>query len=260
VYIAQAARITGVSSSLIRTWESEGLVSPMRTESGYRVFSPGDIEQLRRIRDLIHRDGLNAAGVRRVLSSSGDGNGGGSIRPIPPVGGRIREYRRRQGLSLRAVAERAGVSPSAISAVERGHSTPTVGSLHRLARAFDTTVPSLLGTAEPHRRLVVRKDDRPVLFETPGVIMENLYDVDTVLQSMLISVDPGAGNGESYAHDGEEFLYVVEGRLELTLDEIDLYQLGAGDALTFASTRPHRWVNPGTVRSVIVWVNTPPTF
>lgn len=99
-----------------------------------------------------------------------------------------------------------------------------------------------------------------MLFETPGVIMQNLYDIHTVLQSMLITVDPGAGNLDSYAHEGEEFLYLIDGQLDLTLDEIDTYRLRAGDAMTFASTRPHRWVNPGTVKTTIVWVNTPPTF
>jgi DNA-binding transcriptional MerR regulator/quercetin dioxygenase-like cupin family protein len=260
VYIAQAARIVGVSSSLVRAWENEGLVSPARTESGYRVFAPNDIERLRQIRDLMRRDGLNAAGVRRVFSNSGDGNGNGPTRPAPTAGERIRAFRRRKGLSLRAVAGLTGLSPSAISAVERGHSAPTVGSLQRLAHAFDTTVPSLLGTAEPHRRFGVRANQRPMLFETPGVIMENLYDMDTVLQSMLITVEPGAGNLDSYSHEGEEFLYLIDGQLDLTLDEIDTYRLCAGDAITFASTRPHRWANPGAAKTTIVWINTPPTF
>jgi DNA-binding transcriptional MerR regulator/mannose-6-phosphate isomerase-like protein (cupin superfamily) len=260
VYITQAARIAGVSPSLVRAWENEGLVSPARTDSGYRVFSPHDLERLRQIRDLMRRDGLNAAGVRRALSNAGSANGNRPTRSVPSVGERIRAFRRRQGLSLRAVASVTGISPSAISAVERGHSTPTVGSLQRLAHAFGTTVPSLLGTPEPHRRLVVRASERPMLFEAPGVIMENLFDVDTILQSMLITVDPGAGNRDSYAHEGEEFLFVIVGQLDLTLDEIDTYRLHAGDALTFASTRPHRWANPGAVKTVIVWVNTPPTF
>ena len=143
VYITQAARIVGVSPSLVRSWENEGLVSPGRTESGYRVFAPNDIERLRQIRDLMHRDGLNAAGVRRVFGNSG--NGTGPTRSVLAVGERIRASRRRKGLSLRAVASLTGLSPSAISAVERGHSAPTVGSLQRLAHAFETTVPSLLG-------------------------------------------------------------------------------------------------------------------
>jgi quercetin dioxygenase-like cupin family protein len=90
--------------------------------------------------------------------------------------------------------------------------------------------------------------------------MENLYDVDTILQSMLITVEPGGGSQESYAHEGEEVLYVIEGEIDMTLDEIDTYRLEPGDAMTFHSTRPHRWTNPGEITAVIVWINTPPTF
>jgi quercetin dioxygenase-like cupin family protein len=90
--------------------------------------------------------------------------------------------------------------------------------------------------------------------------MENLYDVDTILQSMLITVDSGSGSEDSYAHEGEEVLYVIEGEIEMTLDEIDTYRLQPGDAMTFPSTRPHRWTNPGDLTAVIVWINTPPTF
>jgi DNA-binding transcriptional MerR regulator/mannose-6-phosphate isomerase-like protein (cupin superfamily) len=259
VYINQAARIVGVSASLIRIWENEGLVTPARTQSGYRVFSPQDIERLRHIRDLIQRDGLNAAGARRLLSSTGAENGAERPRSMA-VGEKLRMLRRRRGLSLRALAAMTGLSPSSISAMERGLSSPTVGSLHRLAIAFEITVPALMGTPEPHERLVVRPHERPLLFGAPGVKMENLYDVDTILQSMVITVEPGAGSEESYAHEGEEVLYMIEGEIDVTLDEIDTYRLRPGDAMTFASTRPHRWTNPGDVTAAIVWINTPPTF
>jgi len=96
--------------------------------------------------------------------------------------------------------------------------------------------------------------------ETPGVLFENLYAIDTVLQSILISVEPGHGSQESYSHEGQEFLYILEGHLEITLDELYTYRLGPHDAMTFHSTRPHRWHNPGDVRTVIVWINSPPTF
>lgn len=46
----------------------------------------------------------------------------------------------------------------------------------------------------------------------------------------------------------------------LTLDELTTYTLSEGDAMTFASMRPHRYGNPGNTETVIVWVNTPPTF
>jgi MerR family transcriptional regulator/heat shock protein HspR len=70
VYISQVARMLGVSPWVLRAWENEGLIAPARTASGYRVFAPDDLDRLRRIRDLIG-EGLNPAGVRRVLDADG---------------------------------------------------------------------------------------------------------------------------------------------------------------------------------------------
>jgi DNA-binding transcriptional MerR regulator/quercetin dioxygenase-like cupin family protein len=262
VYISQVARILGVSASVVRGWESEGLIAPSRTPSGYRVFSVHDVERLRRIRDLMQGEGLNAAGVRRVLEANGSrAREPHDVQPAPHPGDRIQMLRKRRGVSLRALASMTGLSASSISAVERGLSAPSVGTLQRLAAALDVTVPKLLGTPQGQHNMVVRPRERPVIaMETPGVRFENLYAVETVLQSMLITVEPGHGSQESYSHEGEEFLFVVEGQFELTLDELYTHRLEAGDAMTFPSSRPHRWCNPGTVTTVTVWVNTPPTF
>jgi DNA-binding transcriptional MerR regulator/quercetin dioxygenase-like cupin family protein len=261
IYISQAARILGVSQSVLRNWENERLVTPARTPSGYRVFSVQDIERLRHVRDLVQRQGLNPAGVRRLLgsgSSPSDVNGASAGRH---PGDRVHMLRSRKQVSLRALAEMTGLSPSSISAVERGLSAPSVGTLQRLAVALDTTVAKLLGTPHPRRHLVVRADERPLLdTETPGVRFENLYTVETTLQSILITVEPGHGSQESYSHEGEEFVYLLEGELEITLDELETYRLGPGDAMTFYSTRPHRWSNPSSTAAVTVWINTPPTF
>jgi DNA-binding transcriptional MerR regulator/mannose-6-phosphate isomerase-like protein (cupin superfamily) len=261
IYIKQMARILGISPSVLRTWEHEGLVSPKRTESGYRVFSPGDVERLRRIRDLMQGEGLNPAGVRRLLETGGGLPDERSRPPHPHVHDRIQMLRKRKGMSLRTLAIMSGLSASSVSAIERGRSAPSVGTLQRLAAALDTTVPKLLDASLPQQHLVVRPHERQTLdMETPGVVFENLYAIDTTLQSILITVMPGHGSVESYSHEGEEFLYVLEGHLEVTLDELYTYQLGPKDAMTFQSTRPHRWTNPGDVPCVIVWINTPPTF
>lgn len=262
IYISQAARVLGVSPSVLRMWEAEGLTKPDRTSSGYRVYSMTEVERLRRVRDLIQRDGLNPAGVRRLIE--GEASPARAERAKPPsehVGQRVQRARKRRGVTLRALAAATGLSASSVSAIERGLSAPSVGTLQRLAKGLDTTVPKLLGTPQPSPSLVVKPGERPVIeMETPGVRFENLYAVDTVLQSILITVEPGCGTDESYSHEGEEFLYVTQGVLEVTLDELHTYTLEPDDAMTFASTRPHRWRNPGDETTVIVWVNTPPTF
>lgn len=257
VYIKQAAKIVGVSNSVLRTWESEGLIAPARTASGYRVYGPQDVERLRRIRDLILGEGLNPSGVRRVLDGGEKKRG---RAPRAHVHERIQALRKRKGISLRALASMSGLSASTVSAIERGVSAPSVATLQRLAAALETTVPKLLDAPRPQRQLVVRAHERPVVEpETTGVLVEQLHAAETTLQSMLISVEPGHGGREAQIHEGEVFFYVLDGQLELTLDELDTYRLDQMDAITFATTRPHRWHNPGDEQTVVICIRTPPT-
>lgn len=255
--------MVGVSPAVIRAWEAEGLVTPARTPSGYRVFTVGDVERLRHVRHLIERDGLNPAGVRRVLDLNGspadtDDESAESAR----IGDRIRRLRKRKEVSVRRLANLTGLSPSYVSSLERSLSTPSVASLQKLAAALGTNVPTLLGERpDPQASPLVRPQDRHLLkMEVPGVKFENLAVVETNLQPILVTVSPGAGSTESYRHEGEEFLFMLEGMLEFTLDEVYVYRVGPGDSLTFASDRPHRWRNPGDTNAVSVWINTPQTF
>ena len=70
---------------------------------------------------------------------------------------------------------------------------------------------------------------------------------------------PNSGSGESYAHEGEEFLLVLRGELQLALDGEE-FRLKSGDSFYFESATPHHWKNPGRAETWVLWVNTPPTF
>jgi DNA-binding transcriptional MerR regulator/quercetin dioxygenase-like cupin family protein len=256
--IGQVAEIVGVSAARIRRWEQEGLILPDRAPSGRRLFNADHIRALENVRTLLDTQEFTAAGVRQVLKGKIPQKRSEDTRPI---GDRIRRLRQGKGISLRKLAGQIELSPSALSALERGLTTPSVGALHGVAKALGTTVPSLLGLPAPTDTLVVRPHDRrPMPMETAGVSMENLYATSTVLQSMLVTIQPGAGTDDSYDHAGEEFLYVLTGQVDFTLDNLTTHRLHAGDAMTFDSQRPHRYLNNGSVPTTIVWVNTPPTF
>jgi uncharacterized cupin superfamily protein len=81
-----------------------------------------------------------------------------------------------------------------------------------------------------------------------------------VLEPHLVRLPPGGGTGEAYAHPGEEFLYVLQGTIEVVLDEVEIYTVGPGDSLTWPSEVAHRLHNPGDTEARALWVNTPPTF
>lgn len=255
--IGDVARAVGVSPSVIRSWESLGLTRPHRTESKYRLYTVEDVKLLKRARFLRRVRGLNAPAIVDLLKREG------RVRATPngaagAIGARLRQLRTRRGLSLARVAKAAGISVGFLSAIERSQMSASISTLRRLARFYQTNILDFFDPAEVSRRLV-RPSERKVLEAGPGVRMELLAWGNTVMEPHLFRIAPKAGSGESYTHEGEEFLLVLRGELHLALESQE-FRLKSGDSFYFESATPHRWKNPGRSETWVLWVNTPPTF
>jgi DNA-binding transcriptional MerR regulator/quercetin dioxygenase-like cupin family protein len=255
--IGDVAKKVGVSPSVIRSWESLGLTRPRRTESKYRLYSAEDVRLLTRARFLRKVRGLNAAAIVQLLkregkvTAAGDGNAGA-------IGAHLRQLRARRKLSLAQVAQAVGISVGFLSALERSQMTGSVGTLRKLARFYKTNILDFYDASGASGRHV-RPAERKVLEAGEGVRMELLAWGNTVMEPHLFRVAPEAGSGDSYAHEGEEFIYVLRGDLEISL-EGKRYVLRPGDSFYFESATPHSWKNPGRKETWVLWVNTPPTF
>lgn len=255
--IGDVARIVGVSPSVIRSWESLGLTRPQRTASRYRLYSSEDVKLLKRARFLRRVRGLNAPAIVQILKRNGvlrtspDGAGGG-------IGLRLRNLRLRRDLSLAAVAGSVGISVGFLSAIERGQMSASIGTLRKLARFYKTNILDFFDPSEANTHLV-RPEGRKVLEAGPGVRMELLAWGNAVMEPHLFRIAPNAGSGDSYSHEGEEFLFVLRGEFRIALDG-EHYLLKPGDSFYFESSTPHSWSNPGKSETWVLWVNTPPTF
>ena len=255
--IGDVARRVGVSPSVIRSWENLGLTRPRRSESKYRLYTADDVRLLKRARFLRKVRGLNAAAIVELLRRerrarpAADGNAGA-------IGARLRQLRAKRHLSLAQVSRTVGISVGFLSALERSQMSGSVGTLRKLARFYKTNILDFFDASGASSRQV-QPEQRKVLEAGPGVRMELLAWGNTVMEPHLFRVAPDAGSGDSYAHEGEEFLYLLRGELLITL-EADEYRLTAGDSFYFESATPHHWKNPGREETWILWVNTPPTF
>lgn len=254
--VGQTARILGVSPSTLRLWENVGLVTPYRSNGKYRLYSPELLKVLKRIKYLRDVQRLNVPGIKRALGRAAIPPARADQRPLGPV---LRKLRQRRNMGLAEAATQAGISAGFLSAFERAHANASVATLQRLAKTYGTTVMELFHSPRHPSRLV-RPTDRRVLEVHPGVRMELLSTGAPMLQSMIFRVAPLAGSDGSYSHQGEEFIYMLAGTLELWLDELQCYVLDAGDSFWFESTHGHRWFNPGDSEAVLIWINTPPTF
>jgi transcriptional regulator with XRE-family HTH domain len=164
------------------------------------------------------------------------------------LGARVRAARQERNLSLNAVAERAGVSRSMLSAVEHGRKVPTVLVLDRMATALDTSIARLLGEERSARVLLLRQADQNAVRDPSGwerrILSPVLPGVEFELMRTTLGPGVDAGIFAPHAPGSREYLAMERGALQLTIDGIP-YTLRAGDSIYYAGDCHHQFVNPG---------------
>ena len=250
-----------VSPSTLRLWERLGLASPQRSPSGYRLFTLQEIERLKEIQRIKNGRQVSATAVLQLLKAKHGPKPKQAASRVAarPISRQLRNLRLKHRMTLTEAAEKAGISVSFLSCVERGQANASVATLQKLASLYDTSVLALFGEATPTRKLV-RPQDRKQLDTEPGITIELLSLGASAMEPHLFRVAPGATSGGSYSHHGEEFIYMIKGQFEIWLDEVEHYLLHPNDSLYFSSHQTHRWNNPGRTEALLLWINTPPTF
>ncbi|GAB2817797.1 helix-turn-helix domain-containing protein [Streptomyces daliensis] len=157
---------------------------------------------------------------------------------LSAVAPQLRDLRRAAGLTLESAAGRAGLSPAYLSRLETGQRQPSLPVLLELSRCYGTTVSELLGETPPGHRPVLRADESEPT-EAGGWTYWQAGRQGRAMQPLRVHVPQGAQGDLVRVHPGEEWLYVLGGRLRLALGEAR-HVLGPGDSAHFDSTTPHR--------------------
>jgi DNA-binding transcriptional MerR regulator/mannose-6-phosphate isomerase-like protein (cupin superfamily) len=258
--VAEAARLAGVSPSTLRLWESQGLVVPGRSETGHRQYSAEDVARLQRISWYRVERGLNPAAIREALESE-DPSDNAEASAVSDLGRRLRSLRHAAGKTLDQVAGDMRITSSTLSTLERTSQGVSFKTLHDLAEYYGTTVSRLSGEERDDVPAVVRAGEWRAWPETtPGVTVQLLAEGRIMMDCHRFVLAPGAASEGAYRHDGEEFMHILSGRLELVLDSDQFFDLGPGDSLYFESRRYHSWRNRHDGETILIWINTPPTF
>ncbi|MFI1438954.1 helix-turn-helix domain-containing protein [Streptomyces fructofermentans] len=166
------------------------------------------------------------------------GAASGAADVLPAVAPQLRALRRRGGLTLESAARAAGLSPAHLSRLETGQRQPSLPMLLALARVYGTTVSELLGETAAERDAVVRAADMEPT-RAGGWTYWQAGGAGRGMQSLRVHVPYGAQGDIVRVHPGEEWLYVLDGRLRLRLGDT-AHVLGPGDSAHFDSLTPHR--------------------
>jgi transcriptional regulator with XRE-family HTH domain len=186
--------------------------------------------------------------------------------PALDLGSRLRAERLGQGIGLREMARRLGISASALSQIETGKAQPSVSKLFDIVNLLGVSVDGLLaGDQGPPVAVargqegffsVQRRGEHQALELESGVLWSRLTAGSfSGVEFLHVEYQPGACSSREGAfmrHAGQEFGYVLSGRLVVDVG-FESYQLGAGDSISFPAPTPHRLSNPGTEPAAAVW-------
>lgn len=177
-----------------------------------------------------------------------------------PLGTRLRHRRQALGLTLKDVADGAGLSIGFISQIERGITIPSLTSLINVCRVLGSEVGDFL-TLPRGDQPVTRHDQRPIYALGSNAITYERLSASfpgNVLRSVILREPPGF-RSEPMAHEGEEIFFVLDGELTIEIDGERLI-LEAGDSVHFPSTRTHVTWNHTTSPTTILHTCTMDVF
>jgi transcriptional regulator with XRE-family HTH domain len=185
------------------------------------------------------------------------------------LGGAIRARRRLLGMTLVEVAAVAGLSHPFLSQLERGLARPSMRSLTAIAAALGTTAQALMaesdvpvardtGPADTAGVSVVRRTAEIPTVDSPGGVVRPLVRGERAMLPVEYIGAPREFH-EYYSHDGEEFVFVARGTIEVDIED-RLCAASAGDSIYYAGGLRHRWrsLTDEEVRLVVVQQNLPP--
>lgn len=177
------------------------------------------------------------------------------------IGAKLKATRLKRDLTIQDLAAMSRVSANMISRIERGLTTPSVEILMKLATAFGMSISFFVEEAEKGATTVLTRsgEGQPVFFFVDKHRINSLTEGirDPGFSVFIDTLESGCSSGAGgMVQSGEEFAYVLSGRLEFVIDS-EVFELGTGDALAFKASQPHRWRNLHDGQTQVLWVVSP---
>jgi len=174
------------------------------------------------------------------------------------VARQIRVLRKRRNLSQRALAEASGLSRNTLSLLERGQTSPTVSTLKRLAIALGVDINAFFNTSDDESIVYTKAERRLNLQLAQGLMADLGVGMhDQLVTPLILKLNPGARSGPALSHDGQDFVYCLNGEVLYTVNG-KAFVLEPGDSLFFDGHLLHRFQNTVTeVSEVLIILSAP---
>jgi len=171
-----------------------------------------------------------------------------------PPGAKIQQLRKQTGLSRAELARKSGLREEAITRIEEGREIPPVAAILQISRVLGMDASGLLSQEDHRDRLKSKRESFDKRSRSYGYQTLSPGAAAMHLKAFLVTIDPRQDHERvEYRHEGEEFIYVLKGEVEVTVGE-NLHRLAAGKSLHFNSFTPHMLRNPGATQTELIVV------
>ena len=178
------------------------------------------------------------------------------------IGERLKRFRMINSLTQEELATRADLTKGYISQLENDATSPSIATLKDIVDVFGITMQEFFSEPSGDEDVVFGADARvESTGEDDGVKVELLVPgaQNREMDPVLVTLKPGEEMEEQDYHEGEEFGFVLSGKVQLRLDD-RVYRMKKDECFYFSSDKKHTVKNIGKTEAKILWVVTPPTF
>lgn len=175
------------------------------------------------------------------------------------IGSKIKRLRLANQLTLEELANRSELTKGFLSQVERNLTSPSIATLEDILEALGTSLHHFFDDKQDDQIVFQKKDyfinqqdDYEISYIVPNAQKNDM-------EPILINIDKHKRSMAIEPHEGEEFGYVISGKIKLIYGEKELI-VKKGETFYFEGTRTHFIENIGDQKARIIWVSTPPSF
>ncbi|HEX13235.1 MAG: MerR family transcriptional regulator [Desulfurella sp.] len=173
---------------------------------------------------------------------------------------KIKTQRKKKGFTLKVLAEKVGCSSAYISQIEAGKALPSISALKKIAEILEIDIKDLIiGEKEEEKFFLTKSERTQIIYPQSHIKAELLVSKvsNKEMEPVYKIIPVGCYYQNEYKHNGEEFGYILKGKLELRVGSQSSV-LEAGDSFYFSSLLPHTYKNVGDTDVEAIWVVAPP--
>lgn len=257
--INEVAHIIDVVPATIRNWEKAGLFTAKRKGNNYRVFDFNDIELLKKIKKYSTEESMNMALIKKMLEHDVVNSPTNKRHFSKEIyHSKLKAYREKNSYTLEDVSRLTGISASYLSRIEQGQCSVSLDIFKKITAFYGESILTFFDlTQQPTNTIFRAGEGIKIESSLKGVETLSLCNKTSVFHPVFFTVATGCGDFNSHCHpSGYEFIYIISGKLQMTLDDTETFLLKTGDSINFDSTRMHNWHNAGKNTLEFIWVHT----